>query len=88
MSLLSCASGKSIAELVPQYENKMYGHLKGDVAAAVVELLTPIQEKFHAYRQDQAYLEQVMKAGAEKASARASKVLAAVYEAVGFIPRP
>jgi tryptophanyl-tRNA synthetase len=29
-----------------------------------------------------------MKAGAEKASARASKVLAAVYEAVGFIPRP
>jgi len=88
LSLLSCASGKSIAELVPQYENKMYGHLKGDVAAAVVELLTPIQEKFHAYRQDQAYLEQVMKAGAEKASARASKVLAAVYEAVGFIPRP
>jgi tryptophanyl-tRNA synthetase len=29
-----------------------------------------------------------MRNGAEKASARASKVLTAVYDAVGFIPRP
>ena len=88
LSLLSCATGKTVAELVPEYEDKMYGHLKGDVANAVVELLEPIQEKFHAYRADQEFLEEVMRKGAEKASARASKVLASVYEAVGFIPRP
>ncbi len=88
LSLLSCATGKSVAELVPEYEDKMYGHLKGDVANAVVELLEPIQAKFHEYRQDQAFLDEVMRKGAEKASARASKVLAAVYDAVGFIPRP
>ena len=88
LSLLSCATGKSIDELVPQYEDKMYGHLKGDVASAIVELLTPIQEKYHQYRNDQAYLNEVMRKGAEKASARASKVLADVYKAVGFIPRP
>jgi tryptophanyl-tRNA synthetase len=88
LSLLSCATGKTVAELVPEYEDKMYGHLKGDVANAVVELLEPIQAKFHEYRADQAFLEEVMRKGAEKASARASKVLAAVYEAVGFIPRP
>jgi tryptophanyl-tRNA synthetase len=88
LSLLSCATGKPVAELVPDYEDKMYGHLKGDVANAVVELLEPIQAKFHEYRQDQAFLEEVMRKGAEKASMRASKVLAKVYEAVGFIPRP
>ncbi len=88
LSLLSCATGKTVAELVPEYEDKMYGHLKGDVANAVVELLEPIQAKFHEYRADQAFLEEVMRKGAEKASERASKVLAKVYEAVGFIPRP
>ncbi len=88
LSLLSCATGKPVAELVPDYEDKMYGHLKGDVANAVVELLEPIQAKFHKYRQDQDFLEEVMRKGAEKASARASELLAKVYQAVGFIPRP
>jgi tryptophanyl-tRNA synthetase len=88
LSLLSCATAKSIDDLVPSYQDKMYGHLKGDVANAVVELLTPIQTKFHQYRADQAFLDEVMRNGAEKASLRASKVLSKVYEAVGFIPRP
>ena len=88
LSLLSCATGKTVADLVPAYEDKMYGHLKGDVAEAVVALLEPIQTKFHQYRADQAFLEQVMRNGAEKASARASTILTSVYDAVGFIPRP
>lgn len=88
LSLLSCATGKSVESLVPTYEDKMYGHLKGDVAEAVIAMLEPIQTKYHQYREDQSYLEQVMKSGAEKASARASKVLTSVYDAVGFIPRP
>ncbi|WP_371187216.1 tryptophan--tRNA ligase [Thalassotalea maritima] len=88
LSLLSCATGESIESLVPKYEDKMYGHLKGDVAEAVVAMLQPIQQKFHEYRQDQGFLDQVMREGAEKASARASKVLASVNEAVGFIPKP
>ena len=88
LSLLSCTTGQSIAELVPQYQDKMYGHLKGDVADAVVAMLEPIQQKFHQYREDRAFMEQVMRNGAEKASERASQVLAAVYDAVGFIAKP
>ena len=88
LSLLSCTTGKSVESLVPGYEDKMYGHLKGDVADAVVTLLEPIQEKFHRYRQDQAFLNQVMSEGAEKASARASKILTSVYDAVSFIAKP
>jgi len=88
LSLLSCTTGKTVEELVPEYEDKMYGHLKGDVAEAVVALLAPIQERYHQFRNDQAYLDEVMRKGAEKASARAAKLLAEVYQAVGFIAKP
>lgn len=88
LSLLSCTTGQSVEQLVPQYEDKMYGHLKGDVADAVVSMLEPIQEKYHQYRNDQTFLDSVMRNGAEKASERATTVLASVYNAVGFIPKP
>ena len=64
----------------------MYGHLKGDVAYAVVNMLEPIQARFAEIRSDQAYLQEVMHQGAEKASARAAKTLAEAYRALGFIP--
>jgi tryptophanyl-tRNA synthetase len=88
LSLLSCATGKTIADLVPEYEDKMYGHLKGDVANAVVALLEPIQERFKELRNDRAELDRIMKNGADKAQERAQKTLDKVYDAVGFIPRP
>ncbi|MEP0175289.1 MAG: tryptophan--tRNA ligase [Paraglaciecola sp.] len=88
LTLLSCATNQSVDSLVPEYEGKMYGHLKTDVADAVVALLEPIQEKFHALREDQTELDKIMKSGAEKASERASKTLEKVYDAVGFIKRP
>lgn len=88
LSLLSCATGNSIESLVPQYEDKMYGHLKGDVADAVVALLEPIQAKYQTLRQDRAELDRIMREGANKASARAAVTLAKAYESVGFIARP
>ncbi|OKY26807.1 tryptophan--tRNA ligase [Thalassotalea sp. PP2-459] len=88
LTLLSCSTGQSITELVPQYEDKMYGHLKGDVADAVVAMLEPIQTRFHEYRNDEVFMNSVMQKGAEKASERAEHVLKAVYNAVGFIAKP
>ncbi|AWL13192.1 Tryptophan--tRNA ligase [Saliniradius amylolyticus] len=88
LTLLSGATGRSIDDLVPDYEDKMYGHLKGDVADAVVSLVEPIQQKYHELRQDKAELERVMREGAEKAGAQASQTLKAAYEALGFVARP
>ncbi|KZN31978.1 tryptophanyl-tRNA synthetase [Pseudoalteromonas luteoviolacea S2607] len=88
LTLLSVATGRSVEALVPEYEDKMYGHLKKDTAAAVVEMLEPIQSRFHEIRADKTLLENIMRNGAEKASERAEKTLKAVYDAVGFIPRP
>ncbi|MEE3057971.1 MAG: tryptophan--tRNA ligase, partial [Pseudomonadota bacterium] len=46
LTLLSLATGKSVKDLEPEYTDKMYGHLKGDVADAVVSLLEPIQTRY------------------------------------------
>ncbi len=88
LTLLSLATGKTVKELEPEYTDKMYGHLKGDVADAVVSLLEPIQTRYAEIRADRAYLDDVMRQGAEKASSRAAETLAKVYKAVGFIPKP
>lgn len=87
LTLLSCSTGKSIEELVPEYEDKMYGHLKVDTANAVVALLEPIQARYKVLRADEKALEAVARAGAEKARARAKVVLANVYEKIGFLPK-
>ncbi|MGL5291667.1 MAG: tryptophan--tRNA ligase [Vibrionaceae bacterium] len=88
LGLLSVATNTSIAELERAYQGKMYGHLKADTADAIVAMLEPVQQRYHAFRQDSAYLEKVMQSGSEKASAQAAVTLARVFDAVGFIKRP
>lgn len=88
LDILSGVNGKSIAELEAEFEGQMYGHLKGAVAEAVSEMLTGLQERFHQYRADEAFLQQVMREGAEKARSRAQVTLKKVYEAIGFVPAP
>jgi tryptophanyl-tRNA synthetase len=88
LSLLSCATDTSIEALTPSYEDKMYGHLKSDVADAIVALIEPIQRKYHELRTDQTELNRIMHEGSEKASQRAAITLAKAYEAVGFVKRP
>lgn len=87
LTLLSVATGKTVEQLVPEYEDKMYGHLKKDTAAAVVSMIEPIQERFKQIREDQTELEKIMRSGAEKASEKAEKTLKSVYDALGFVPR-
>ncbi|WP_462150608.1 tryptophan--tRNA ligase [Pseudoalteromonas xiamenensis] len=88
LTLLSVATKRSVEDLVPDYADKMYGHLKKDTADAVVAMLEPIQARFKAIREDQTLLNQIMRSGAEKAGARAEQTLKKVYDALGYIPRP
>jgi tryptophanyl-tRNA synthetase len=63
-----------------------YGNLKVAVGDAVVEALAPLQERYHAIRADEAQIENVLAAGADKARAIASRTLADVREAMGVGP--
>ena len=85
LSILSGVTGKSVEQLVNEYEGKMYGHLKGDVADAVIALLEPVQQRFRELRADQTVMQQVMAKGAAEARARAAATLAKVHDAVGFV---
>ncbi|HIP76287.1 MAG TPA: tryptophan--tRNA ligase [Psychromonas hadalis] len=87
LTLLSCSIGKSIDSLIPEYEDKMYGHLKVDTADAVVELLKPIQARYKELRADEQTLEAIARVGATKAQARAKLTLAKVYDRIGFLPK-
>ena len=56
-------------------------------AEAVVELVSPIQERYHALLADQAELDRLLKVGAEKAAAAAEPTLEAMYDRMGFVRR-
>ncbi|MCA1179291.1 MULTISPECIES: tryptophan--tRNA ligase [unclassified Pantoea] len=88
LDILSGVTGKSIPQLEQEFEGKMYGHLKGEVAEAVSGMLTELQERYHRFRNDEAFLNQVMRDGATKARAQAQETLKKVYEAVGFVAQP
>ncbi|GAM77194.1 tryptophanyl-tRNA synthetase [Vibrio ishigakensis] len=89
MGLYSAATGKTFEEIEAQYQGvEMYGPFKKDVGQALVAMLEPIQSEYHRIRNDIPYLNEVMKAGADKASEKAAVTLDKVYQAVGFVQRP
>ncbi|MBO5485805.1 MAG: tryptophan--tRNA ligase [Eubacterium sp.] len=87
MSIMGAITGKSFEEIEAEYQGKNYGIFKGDVAECVVEELRPVREKYLKLQGDKAYLEQIYKAGAEKAQLASRKILRKVYKKIGFIER-
>lgn len=88
LDILSGVTGKRIGDLEAEFAGKMYGHLKGAVADAVSGMLSELQERYHRFRNDEAYLQEVMRDEAAKARARAAQTLDKVYDAIGFVARP
>jgi tryptophanyl-tRNA synthetase len=78
---------KSVEDICKDYEGKMYGHLKADLADLVVETLKPVQENYTDLMKNKDHLEDLMALGASKARVRASQTLKMVYEITGLIPR-
>jgi tryptophanyl-tRNA synthetase len=64
-----------------------YGDLKAATAAAVVAMLAPVRERYADLREDEAALEAILAAGAQKARAMAGETLGDVREAMGVGPR-
>jgi tryptophanyl-tRNA synthetase len=85
MTIYSVLSGKTTEELEKEYEGKMYGHLKVDLADVVVQTLRPVREKYDDLMQNKDHLDQLMKSGSERARARSKVTLENVYKAVGLV---
>ena len=86
LSIYSSISGLSVDKIVADYQGKMYGHLKVDLAELVASHLGPIRDRANELLADPAELDRLLAHGADKAREIASATLADVYAKVGFLP--
>jgi len=87
LTIYCAATGCTMEQAEEKFRDQGYGVFKPAVGEAVVELLRPVQEESYRLLKDKAYLEDVCRQGAEKASWLANKTLRKVYKKVGFVPR-
>lgn len=87
MSIYSACTGKTMEAIEAEFDGKGYGAFKPAVGEAVIETLRPVREESDRLLKDKAYLEQVYREGAEKASYIANKTLRKVYKKVGFLAK-
>jgi len=82
LELLAVATDAEVESVAARYDG--YGDLKRDVAAAVIELLTPVRERTLELRSDLAEVERILAEGAAKAHETAALTYARAAEAVGL----
>lgn len=83
LEILAAVTGGTPGTLATQYTQ--YGPLKSDAGEAVVEMLTPIQHRYHELIADRAELARLLGKGAEKARAVAEATYRRATEAIGLI---
>ena len=84
IELMTVASGETIAEVEARFDGEGYGAFKEAVAEALVELLRPIQARYHELRSDPGELGRMLALGADKAREASAPILALMYERMGF----
>ncbi len=85
LTIFAALTDRSVEELEASYAGQGYGALKGDLADAVVEMVTPFRDRTLELLEDQAQLQEVLRQGNEQAGAVAEATLRDVYERVGFV---
>ena len=87
LTIYSLCSGETILEAEKRFVGHGYGDFKQAVADAVIAVVEPIQAEQKRLVADKAYLESVLKQGAEQAERIARKTLDKVYRKVGLVGR-
>ena len=85
LTILSVLTDRGIPELEQAYAGRGYGDLKKDLAEAVVAFVTPFRDRTLALLEDRSELDEVLRAGAERAGAVARRTLADVHDRVGLV---
>ncbi|MBO5051521.1 MAG: tryptophan--tRNA ligase [Clostridia bacterium] len=85
MSIYRCFTGKTNEEIEAEFAGRGYGDFKLAVGEACADALAPVREEYARLIADKAYLETVMREGAEAASYIARKTLSKVKRKLGFV---
>jgi tryptophanyl-tRNA synthetase len=84
LEILSACTGETPQVLADRYTQ--YGPLKNDTGEAVVELLRPIQSRYHELMADPGELQSLLRKGAAKARAVATTTLDRAQRNIGITP--
>ncbi|MCD8040605.1 MAG: tryptophan--tRNA ligase [Clostridia bacterium] len=84
LSIYTAFTGKSIEEAEREFAGCGYGDFKLAVGEAVADKLAPVQAEQARLLADKAYLDGVLKRGAERAYYVANKTLNKVHKKIGF----
>ncbi|MCB6203496.1 tryptophan--tRNA ligase [Extibacter muris] len=84
IDIYSACTGKSPEEVVAEFDGRGYGDFKMAVGEAAVSVLKPLQDEVARLEKDKSYIDNVIKANAEKAQYFANKTLRKVQKKVGF----
>jgi tryptophanyl-tRNA synthetase len=85
IEIMAVVTGASVADVEGRFDGQGYGAFKEGVAEAVVELLSPIQERYNALRADEGELRRMLAQGADKARDASAPILETMYERMGFV---
>jgi len=84
LDILGAATGERPADVAAGYTQ--YGPLKQDAGEAVIELLTPIQQRYRELIDDRGELAALLRKGSGKARDVAAATLGRSYRAIGLLP--
>lgn len=85
INLYSALSGENKEAITARYATSGFAPFKKDLADVAVNHLAPITAKMRELMDDPAYIDSILKRGADQANATGQKVLADVKEMVGFL---
>ena len=83
IEILAACTSRTPLQVASEYTQ--YGPLKADTGEAVVEILAPIQHRYHELMGDKAELSRLLRTGAEKARTVASATLERTYTNIGML---
>jgi tryptophanyl-tRNA synthetase len=85
MTIYRAFTGKTFEEIEREFDGKGYGDFKLAVGEACADGLQGVRSEFDRLIKDKAYLEAVMKNGAEEASYHARRTMSKVRRKIGFV---
>ena len=85
LDLYQVLSGQSKEAIEERFHGQGYGTLKKGVLEQVMLAVEPIQARYNELTKDQAYLQEILNQGAERARGIAAQTLKRVKEAIGFV---
>ena len=85
MTIYRAFTGKSYDDIEAEFAGRGYGDFKLAVGEACADGLAGVRGEFDRLIADKAYLESVMKAGADEASYYARKIMSKVRRKIGFV---